>query len=158
MFSLSIMSRNLRQIDEKSKLKIRTLKRHKGAAPRQMRKMAQRKSKIPQIVKVLVLVTTWIAAVMWLAVFGDFDATLRAQSAANQASLQEQPVPQWQIDAGGKMAFDVVSVKTNKSKRASDIRLCFGSWGCLCAQRRTFLGNESAAHRLPGICLQTARE
>ena len=34
----------------------------------------------------------------------------RAQSAANHST-----VPQWQIDAGGKMGFDVASVKQNKS-------------------------------------------
>jgi uncharacterized protein (TIGR03435 family) len=86
-----------------------------GAAPGQMRKMAQRDSKIFRIVKGLLLVAAEIAAVTWLVVFGDLAATLRAQSAANQASLQAPTVPQWQIDAGGKMAFDVVSVKTNKS-------------------------------------------
>jgi uncharacterized protein (TIGR03435 family) len=36
---------------------------------------------------------------------------LRAQAPAPQSSA----VPQWQIDAGGRMAFDVASVKLNKS-------------------------------------------
>jgi hypothetical protein len=65
--------------------------------------------------RILLLAVIGIAAVTWLVVFGDFAATLRAQSAANRASPQAPAVPQWQIDAGGKMAFDVVSVKPNKS-------------------------------------------
>jgi uncharacterized protein (TIGR03435 family) len=32
---------------------------------------------------------------------------------AGQARSAQSPVPQWQIDAGGKMAFDVASVKQN---------------------------------------------
>ncbi len=32
-----------------------------------------------------------------------------------QAPVASPPIPQWQIDAGGKMAFDVASVKVNKS-------------------------------------------
>jgi uncharacterized protein (TIGR03435 family) len=32
-----------------------------------------------------------------------------------QTGATETPVPQWEIDAGGKMAFDVASVKQNKS-------------------------------------------
>lgn len=37
-------------------------------------------------------------------------ARLQAQAPATQP-----PTPQWQIDAGGKMAFDVASVKPDKS-------------------------------------------
>ena len=37
------------------------------------------------------------------------------ESAASQAPPAQPLTPQWQIDAGGKMAFDVVSVKQNKS-------------------------------------------
>jgi bla regulator protein BlaR1 len=41
---------------------------------------------------------------------------LRAQAPAGQSPAPQSPaVPQWQIDAGGKMAFDVASVKPNKS-------------------------------------------
>ena len=32
-----------------------------------------------------------------------------------QAPVASPPIPQWQKDAGGKMAFDVASVKSNKS-------------------------------------------
>jgi uncharacterized protein (TIGR03435 family) len=40
---------------------------------------------------------------------------IKAQTAAGQApSAQSPAVPQWQTDAGGKMAFDVASVKENK--------------------------------------------
>src|ERR1700686_2436782 len=39
---------------------------------------------------------------------------LRAQSAASQASSQSLRVAQWEVDAGGEMAFDVASVKLNK--------------------------------------------
>jgi hypothetical protein len=38
-----------------------------------------------------------------------YSLVLRAQSAGGQAS--QPPIPQWQIDAGGKKAFDVASVK-----------------------------------------------
>jgi len=43
----------------------------------------------------------------------------RQPAAAHAAGFQEAgptaPLPQWQIDAGGKMAFDVASVKQNKT-------------------------------------------
>jgi hypothetical protein len=48
---------------------------------------------------------------------------LKAQSTTNQAPAV-QPVPEWQIAAGGTMAFDVASVKADKSgseKRSSNI-------------------------------------
>jgi len=34
---------------------------------------------------------------------------------AQAPAAQSAPVPQWQTDAGGKIAFDVASVKQNKS-------------------------------------------
>jgi uncharacterized protein (TIGR03435 family) len=37
------------------------------------------------------------------------------QAVAAQASTTPAPMPQWQIDAGGKMEFDVVSVKPNNA-------------------------------------------
>jgi uncharacterized protein (TIGR03435 family) len=41
---------------------------------------------------------------------------LKAQLTPDQApATQRPPTPQWQTDAGGKMAFDVASVKQNKS-------------------------------------------
>ena len=36
-----------------------------------------------------------------------------AQSVRGQAPVAQPPVPKWQADAGGKMAFDVASVKQN---------------------------------------------
>ena len=39
--------------------------------------------------------------------------TPAAQPAESQAPATPSPVPQWQIDAGGKMEFDVASVKPN---------------------------------------------
>jgi uncharacterized protein (TIGR03435 family) len=39
----------------------------------------------------------------------------KSRSAAAQAPSAQLPVPQWQIDAGGKMAFDAASVKLSKS-------------------------------------------
>ena len=40
---------------------------------------------------------------------------LGAQSTPGQAPATQPATPQWQIDAGGKMAFDVASVKPNDS-------------------------------------------
>jgi bla regulator protein blaR1 len=40
-------------------------------------------------------------------------AARRAQSPNDQAPAARAPTPQWQIDAGGKMKFDVASVKPN---------------------------------------------
>jgi uncharacterized protein (TIGR03435 family) len=40
--------------------------------------------------------------------------SVMAQSAAGQATAVQPTVPQWQIDAGGKLAFDVASVKLSK--------------------------------------------
>jgi uncharacterized protein (TIGR03435 family) len=42
-------------------------------------------------------------------------APLKAQSAPAQTAAVHAPTPQWQIDAGGKMEFDVVSVKPNNA-------------------------------------------
>lgn len=48
---------------------------------------------------------------------GIFGAGLFMQRARGQAqsNTMEMPTPQWEIDAGGKMSFDVASVKQNKS-------------------------------------------
>src|ERR1700693_5587985 len=41
---------------------------------------------------------------------------LRAQGPSAQSPAARSSVmPQWQIDAGGKMAFDAASIKSNKS-------------------------------------------
>lgn len=56
------------------------------------------------IASVVVLAATLLVSVL---------ATLRAQSAKGQGPPAQPPTPQWQIDAGGRMAFDVASVKPN---------------------------------------------
>jgi uncharacterized protein (TIGR03435 family) len=43
----------------------------------------------------------------------------RAQSAAGKAPAVQRPTPQWQIDAGGKMEFDVSSVKQNTAPQTA---------------------------------------
>ncbi len=42
-------------------------------------------------------------------------AVLPVTLVKSQAPEDRPPTPQWQIDAGGKMAFDAVSVKLSKS-------------------------------------------
>jgi uncharacterized protein (TIGR03435 family) len=55
---------------------------------------------------------TVVAALALLSIAGLLAGSrLRAQSEAGQAPVARPPAPQWQIDAGGKMEFDVVSVK-----------------------------------------------
>jgi uncharacterized protein (TIGR03435 family) len=51
--------------------------------------------------------------VFCIAVMVAYSSRLQAQSAGGTPS--QPTVPQWQIDAGGKMEFDVASVKQNKS-------------------------------------------
>jgi uncharacterized protein (TIGR03435 family) len=55
------------------------------------------------------------AAILAVTLFVGVAASLRAQSVAGQALASQPSAPQWQIDAGGKMEFDVASVKRNKS-------------------------------------------
>ena len=55
--------------------------------------------KLLAIASALVLAATLIAI------------SLRAQAPKGQAPAAQPPTPQWQIDAGGKMEFDVASVK-----------------------------------------------
>ena len=57
--------------------------------------------KLLALASALVLAATLIAS------------ALRAQSPKSQAPAVQPPTPQWQIDAGGKMEFDVASVKRN---------------------------------------------
>jgi uncharacterized protein (TIGR03435 family) len=73
-----------------------------------------------QVGKLLLLALIGITATMWSVVSGDLASPLRAQSAGGQASSSRSPTAQWQADAGGKMAFDVASVKINKS--SDDVR------------------------------------
>jgi uncharacterized protein (TIGR03435 family) len=57
----------------------------------------------------LSLATICVAALVLLVVAG----ALTAPRLGAQVPATQPPTPQWQIDAGGKMAFDVVSVKPN---------------------------------------------
>jgi uncharacterized protein (TIGR03435 family) len=43
---------------------------------------------------------------------------LQAKAQAGQTPATQSPIPQWQTDAGGKMAFDAASVKQNSSSAA----------------------------------------
>ena len=61
--------------------------------------------------------TVMLAVTLFIGVVA---ASLRAQSTASQSSAASAPVapsppPQWQIDAGGKLEFDVASIKPNRS-------------------------------------------
>ena len=59
---------------------------------------------------------TMVAALAVLGIAGLLAGPrLRAQSDAGQASGGQPPTPQWQIDAGGKMEFDVASVKQDNT-------------------------------------------
>jgi len=60
----------------------------------------------------LFLATAVVVALVVPFVAGVLTAPLlQAQSTAGQATTAQPPTPQWQVVAGGKMAFDVVSVK-----------------------------------------------
>ena len=61
------------------------------------------------------LLTIVSAAVLAVTLLVNVVAPLRSQSPEGQAQAAQAPTPQWQIDAGAKMAFDVASVKQNKS-------------------------------------------
>ena len=47
---------------------------------------------------------------------------VKAQSAGGQGLTAPPPMPQWQIDAGGKMEFDVVSVKQDTAEPSASTR------------------------------------
>jgi uncharacterized protein (TIGR03435 family) len=47
------------------------------------------------------------------------DPQTRAQSAAGNAPTAQAPTPQWQIDAGGKMEFDIASVKPDTAAQSA---------------------------------------
>jgi uncharacterized protein (TIGR03435 family) len=68
-----------------------------------------RSNPLLRIASVVVLAATLLAGVR---------AKLSAQSTGVEAPNGQPPTPQWQIDAGGKMAFDVASIKRNKSSDA----------------------------------------
>ena len=48
---------------------------------------------------------------------------LSLAAVALAAKQQSQTLPQWQIDAGGNVSFDVASVKPNKSNQSSSINV-----------------------------------
>ena len=71
--------------------------------------------KLLAIASALVLAATLIAS------------ALGAQSAKGQTAAAQPPTPQWEIDAGGKMEFDVASVKRDtrpESPSHEDRRIC----------------------------------
>jgi bla regulator protein BlaR1 len=62
------------------------------------------------------LATAAVAALAVTVIAGMAAAAAGAQATTTQAPAVQSPAePQWQIAAGGKMAFDVASVKPNKS-------------------------------------------
>jgi uncharacterized protein (TIGR03435 family) len=67
------------------------------------------------------LSTAGVVSLAVLVVLGPVTAALLlaqlplAQAASAQAPVDRPAIPQWQSDAGGKMAFDVTSVRPNKS-------------------------------------------
>jgi uncharacterized protein (TIGR03435 family) len=67
------------------------------------------------IVKLFLLAVIGIVIVGVPVVFYVQAAPPKAQSTTGQAPTTKSPTLQWQIDAGGKMAFDVASVKQNRS-------------------------------------------
>ena len=86
-------------------------------------------------------------------------APVRAQSAGGQAPTTPaaQPaIPQWQIDAGRKMEFDVASVKqdtaaVSRSTVNSDVP--FGSSGSVLSDRSLLSATELAAVSIHRFCL-----
>jgi len=65
-------------------------------------------------VKPLLLAAGWMAIAL-PAAFGQGNTPHQAQAVATQAPIaQTQKVPQWQTAAGGKMSFDVASIRPSK--------------------------------------------
>lgn len=69
--------------------------------------------KIRAQTNVLLPTAAWGVLALTLLI-GFAPSRLPAQSGSAQAPAAQAPTPQWQIDAGGKMEFDVASVKPNK--------------------------------------------
>ena len=84
------------------------------------------------------------AVVLAVTLFLGLMVPVHAESAKGQAPAVQPPTPQWQIDAGGKMEFDVASVKQDTrlepsaTTRNSNIPL--GSAGCVLSDRRPVVG------------------
>ena len=55
------------------------------------------------------------ATLLALCVFSAVLVSLRAQSVAGVPATDQTHTPEWQIEAGGKLAFEMASVKLNKS-------------------------------------------
>ena len=66
--------------------------------------------KVPRARRKFFFATAGVMVLTALAAAGVLTAAVWAQA----PTAQSLAVPQWQIDAGGKMAFDVTSVKQNK--------------------------------------------
>ena len=89
--------------------------------------------KLLALASALVLAATLIAS------------SLRAQSPKGQAPAVQPPTPQWQIDAGGKMEFDVASVKRDTTSRVpcdEDREYAAGSAGCFHSDGRVVLRKQ----------------
>jgi uncharacterized protein (TIGR03435 family) len=63
----------------------------------------------------LTIVSSLVLAVTLLV---GFSAPLRSQAVAVRAPAAQLSTPQWQVDAGGKMAFDVASVKQDTTAQS----------------------------------------
>ena len=67
----------------------------------------------------------------------------------------QSAVPQWQIDAGGKMAFDVASVKPNKSGGHAYSNVLLIRHGRVYPPTGgLFSGDQLSADSLYGICIR----
>jgi hypothetical protein len=88
--------------------------------------------KLLAIASALVLAATLIAS------------SLRAQSPKGQAPAVQPPTPQWQIGAGGKMEFDVASVKRDTAALSPSTRTSnpAGSAKCFHSDGRAIVHNE----------------
>ena len=74
------------------------------------------------------LATAGIVILAGFAVLGVLTARSQAPAPASQSpATQSATVPQWQIDAGGKMRFDVASVKLKKSAGAYHVNFPIGN-------------------------------
>lgn len=85
-------------------------------------------------------IRTLVALSLFLGIFG---AGLRLQGLGAQASPTVAPTPQWEIDADGKRAFDVASVKQNTSGSSSGSNLPFSG------DAQTIKGSQFTATDMP---------
>ncbi len=76
-------------------------------------------------VKPLLLAAGWMAIVL-PAAFGQGNTPHQTHAVAAQAPIaQTQNVPQWQTAAGGKMSFDVASIRPSKPGTFTHPKLSF---------------------------------